>query len=66
MGTKVGNMSCSKKTGEKCRWGCLVPGHLAPNWRDQWKKKNQLEVKIIADNQSFTAVYNSLKITSVI
>lgn len=59
MGTKVGNMSCRKNTGGKCRWGGLAPGYLAQNWKGQRKEKNQLE----ADNQSFTAVYRSLKLT---
>jgi len=60
MGTKVGNMSCRKRTGGKCNWTSLVPGYLAQNWKDQRKEKSQLKVvKITADNQSFTSVYKS-------
>jgi hypothetical protein len=60
MGKKVGNMLCRKKTGGKCSWDGLVPGHLAQNWRDQRKETSQLqEVTITADNQSCTAVYKS-------
>jgi len=47
MGTKVGNMSCRKKTGGKCSWASLVPGHLAQNWKDQRKEKSQLQVVTI-------------------
>jgi len=60
MGTKVGNMSCRKKTGGKCSWASLVPGYLTQNLKGQRKEKSHLQVATItADNQSFTFVHKS-------